>query len=194
MLSACPACLRCQSSQYWSWANVETHEQDWQPAAAKMLKATKGMPEILPRGRKWERSLDEALGTLATFCWSHTWKRRKTRSAYTYVYIYIYLYVEALLPKHKQCLQAWFGLSLAAEASRASCKEHRTIKLFACPLFRYRPAWLGFTAQQNWFGLAEKTLAKCCVPGSENQKQSGKNLKFTLLIWRRQRNLAGALG
>ena len=89
MLSACPACLRCQSSQYWSWANVETHEQDWQPAAAKMLKATKGMPEILPRGRKWERSLDEALGTLATFCWSHTWKRRKTRNAYTYVYIYI---------------------------------------------------------------------------------------------------------
>ena len=26
-----------------------------------MLKATKGMPEIFP-GRKWERSLDEALG------------------------------------------------------------------------------------------------------------------------------------
>ena len=141
---------------------------------------------------------------MGTFTWRSSWDighlllephlEAEENPQCLYIRIYIYLYVEALLPKHKQCLQAWFGLSLAAEASRASCKEHRTIKLFACPLFRYRPAWLGFTAQQNWFGLAEKTLAKCCVPGSENQKQSGKNLKFTLLIWRRQRNLAGALG
>lgn len=94
------------------------------------------MPEILPRGRKWERSLGEALGTLATFCWSHTWNRRKTCIVPIHTYIIVYIPVRRGFAAEAQTVPAGVIPALSCSRSLAGVlQEHRTIKLFACPLF-----------------------------------------------------------